>query len=81
MSRRSRQQSPTPDEIEYARLAAQTPHIVLSSDPDLALWPRTISSGDVDEIAALKQQPGKNMYLVGGRSNPGRSLIDAGTDG
>ena len=68
---------PTPDEIEYARFAAQTPHYVLSSTLTSALWPRTTFVRGLGEVAALKQQPGKGIYLVGGaRTTAG--LIDAG---
>jgi dihydrofolate reductase len=68
---------PTPDEVEYARFAAQTPHYVLSSTLTSALWPGTSFVRGLDEIAALKQQPGKDIYLVGG-ARTAASLIDAG---
>lgn len=68
---------PTPDEIEYARFAAQSPHHVLSNTLTSALWRRTSFVRGLDEIAALKQQPGKDIYLVGGARTTA-SLIDAG---
>jgi dihydrofolate reductase len=68
---------PTPNEVEYARFAAQTPHYVLSSALTSALWPRTSFVRGLEEIAALKQQPGKDIYLVGGARTTA-SLIDAG---
>jgi dihydrofolate reductase len=68
---------PTPGEVEYARFAAQTPHYVLSSTLTSALWPNTSLVRGLDEIAALKQQPGKAIYLVGGARTLA-SLIDAG---
>jgi dihydrofolate reductase len=68
---------PTPDEVEYARFAAQTPHYVLSSTLTSAQWPQTSFLRGLDEIAALKQQPGKGIYLVGGARTVA-SLIDAG---
>jgi dihydrofolate reductase len=68
---------PTQDEIKYARFAAQTPHYVLSSTLTSALWPNTSFVRGLDEIAALKQQPGKDIYLVGGARTTA-SLIDAG---
>ena len=68
---------PTPDEVEYARFATQTPHYVLSSTLTTALWPKTSFVRGLDEIAALKQQPGKDIYLVGGARTTA-SLIDAG---
>jgi hypothetical protein len=58
--------APTPAELEWARFAAQTPHYVLSSTLSSALWPKTSFVRGLEEIAALKQQPGKDIYLVGG---------------
>jgi dihydrofolate reductase len=54
-----------------------TPHYVLSSTLTSALWPTTRFVRGLDEITALKQQPGKNIYLVGGARTTA-SLIDAG---
>lgn len=68
---------PTPGEIEWARFAAQTPHYVLSSTLTSALWPKTRFVRGLEEVAALKQQPGKDIYLVGGARTTA-SLIDAG---
>jgi dihydrofolate reductase len=70
-------QAPTPAELDWARFAAQTPHYVLSSTLTSALWPRTRFVRGLDEIAALKQQPGKDIYLVGG-ARTAASLIEAG---
>ena len=69
--------APTPDELEWARFAAQTPHYVLSSTLTSALWPKTSFVRGLEEIAALKQQPGKDIYLMGGARTTA-SLIDAG---
>jgi dihydrofolate reductase len=68
---------PTPAEVEYARFTAQAPHYVLSSTLTSALWPNTSFLRGLDEIAALKQQPGKDIYLVGGARTV-VSLIEAG---
>ena len=68
---------PTPEEVEYANFATQTPHYVLSSTLTSSLWPRTSFVRGLEEIAALKQQPGKDIYLVGG-ARITASLIDAG---
>jgi dihydrofolate reductase len=70
---------PTPAEVEWARFAAQTPHYVLSSTltSASALWPQTSFVRGVDEIAALKQRPGKDIYLMGGAQITA-SLVDAG---
>ena len=68
---------PTPAEIEWASFAAQTPHYVLSNTLTSALWPNTSFVRGLEEIAALKQQSGKDIYLVGGARTTA-SLIDAG---
>ena len=68
---------PTPDELAWARFAAQTPHYVLSSTMTSALWPHTKFLRGLEEVAALKQQSGKGIYLVGGAQTTA-SLIDAG---
>ena len=68
---------PTPAELEWARFAAHTPHYVLSSTLTSALWPRTRFVRGLDEIAALKRQPGKDIYLIGGARTTA-SLIDTG---
>jgi dihydrofolate reductase len=68
---------PTAAEIEWAAFAAKTPHYVLSSSLNSAHWPKTRFLRGFDEIVALKQQAGKDIYLMGG----GRitaSLIEAG---
>ena len=68
---------PTPEEVEWAHFAALTPHYVLSSTLTSALWPKTGFLRQIKEIAVLKQQPGKHIYLIGGaRTTAG--LIDAG---
>jgi dihydrofolate reductase len=69
--------APTPAELEWARFAASIPHYVLSRSLTSARWPNTSFVRGLDEIAALKQQPGKDIYLVGGARTTA-SLIDAG---
>jgi dihydrofolate reductase len=69
--------APTLEAHEYARFVARTPHHVLSGTLDSALWPLTRFVRGLDEIAALKQQPGRDIYLVGGARTTA-SLIDAG---
>jgi dihydrofolate reductase len=69
--------APTPAEIEWARFAAETPHYVLSGTLTSALWPKTSFVRGLDEVASLKQQPGKDIYIVGGARTTA-SLIDAG---
>jgi dihydrofolate reductase len=57
---------PSKSEIAYARLAAKTPHIVLSTTLKSVSWPTAHIIREVGELRALKGQPGKNMYVVGG---------------
>src|SRR3954453_2497304 len=68
--------NPYPRELAYARVAAETPHLVLSTTLTETTWPSARIVRDVDEIRALGQEPGKAVYVVGG---PGlvASLIDA----
>ncbi|MGX9120570.1 dihydrofolate reductase family protein [Mesorhizobium sp. BHbsci] len=68
---------PTPAELEWARFAKQTPHHVLSNTMTSAAWPKTRFMRSLEDIAALKQQPGKDIYLMGG-ARMTASLIDAG---
>jgi dihydrofolate reductase len=54
-------------EIAYAKLAATTPHFVLSKTLDRVSWPPSAQIvRSLDELAVLKAQPGKNIYVVGG---------------
>jgi dihydrofolate reductase len=68
---------PTAAEIEWAHFCARTPHYVLSKTMTSALWPMTRFLRGVDELAALKGRPGKDIYLVGGARTTA-SLIEAG---
>jgi len=68
---------PTPAELEWADFMERTPHYVLSNTLTSAQWPNTTFVRRLDEIAALKQQPGKDIYLIGGARTT-TSLIDAG---
>jgi dihydrofolate reductase len=68
---------PSPGEIEWARFAALTPHYVLSRSLHATNWPNTIFVRALEDVAALKQQAGKDIYLVGGGRTTA-SLIDAG---
>jgi dihydrofolate reductase len=68
---------PYPREVTYAHVAAETPHLVLSRRLSDTSWPTARIVRDIEEIRALRQQPGKAVYVVGG---PGlvTSLINAG---
>jgi dihydrofolate reductase len=68
---------PYPREIDYARLAAKTPHLVLSKTLTDPSWPTARVVHDIDEIRTLTEQPGKAVYVVGGPGLLG-SLINAG---
>ena len=68
---------PYPREIEYARVAVETPHLVLSTTLDDATWPTARILRDLDELRAFKEQPGGPVYVVGGAALL-RSLIDEG---
>jgi dihydrofolate reductase len=69
--------APTKGELEWARVGAKLPHYVLSSKPVSANWPSTRFLRSADDVAALKKQSGKSIYLIGGgRTTAG--LIDAG---
>jgi dihydrofolate reductase len=58
---------PYESEIAYARRAAKTPHYILSSTLEGVAWPRSARIvRDLDALRALKTQPGKNIYVVGG---------------
>ena len=64
-------------EVTYARVAAETPHLVLSTTLSHATWPTARIVRDIDEIRTFKGQAGKPVYVVGG---PGlvTSLINGG---
>jgi dihydrofolate reductase len=68
---------PYPREIEYARVAAETPHLVLSTTLENATWPTARIVRDLEELRAFKARPGGAVYVVGGAGLV-RSLIDAG---
>lgn len=70
---------PTQAEVAWARFAENIPHYVLSSSMKSAQWPKgqTHFLRGLDDVAKLKQQPGKNIYLVGGAKTTA-GLIDAG---
>jgi dihydrofolate reductase len=68
---------PTPAEAEWARFAATIPHYVLSNTLQSARWPNTSFLRSLDDVAELKQQPGKDIYLVGGARTTA-SCLDAG---
>jgi dihydrofolate reductase len=56
----------TKNEIAYARWADKTLHIVLSRTLEKVAWKTARIVRDADEIRKMKQQPGKDMHVVGG---------------
>jgi dihydrofolate reductase len=68
---------PIPAEVDWARFAAKTPHYVLSNTLKSARWASTRIIRSVEDVAALKKQPGKDIYLMGG-ARITSSLFDAG---
>jgi dihydrofolate reductase len=68
---------PSPGEIEYARFADRTPHVVLSRTLDTVGWRTARIVRDVAAIRALKHEPGRHIHAVGGASLVS-SLMDAG---
>jgi dihydrofolate reductase len=64
-------------ELAYARVAAETEHLVLSTTPSHATWPTARFIRHINELRAVKEQAGNAVYAVGG---PGlvTSLINSG---
>ena len=69
--------APTPGELEWARVGMPLPHYVLSKKQSSASWPNTRFLRSFEDVAALKNQPGKSIYLVGG-ARTAAGLLDAG---
>jgi dihydrofolate reductase len=68
---------PTEAELEWADFIKRTPHYVLSTKLETTLWPDTRFLRSAEEVADLKRQPGKDIYLVGG-ARATAAMIDAG---
>lgn len=68
---------PTTAELAWARVTEATPHFVLSTRMTEAAWPATRFLRSLDDLAALKAQPGKAIYLVGGARTVA-ACLDAG---
>lgn len=57
----------TPNEREFAEIAARTPHFVLSRTLRTVEWPNaTVLADGVEGVAGLKGQSGGDMLLWGG---------------
>ena len=68
---------PTPAEVEWAGFIKKTPHFVVSNTVKEVQWLKTKFLTKLDDVAALKWQAGKDIYLIGG-ARLTASLIDAG---
>ncbi|MGB7291452.1 MAG: dihydrofolate reductase family protein [Thermodesulfobacteriota bacterium] len=56
----------TKNEIAFAHRADKIRHIVVSKTLDKVAWKTTRIVRDLEEIRKMKQQHGKDMYVVGG---------------
>lgn len=57
---------PYPRELNYARVAAKTPHLVLSTMLRHTTWPTARIVPDINELHALRALAGDAVYVVGG---------------
>lgn len=68
---------PTAGELSWSERIPGLPHYVLSKTLNEVAWPNTRLLRNLEEVAALKAEPGKDIYLMGGGMMV-RGLIDAG---
>ncbi|GAB2514126.1 dihydrofolate reductase family protein [Nocardia heshunensis] len=68
---------PTAADVEWSGFAAKTTHYVVSRTLDSVTWPNARILTDLDAVAALKREQGKDIYLIGGPTLAG-AAIDAG---
>ncbi len=68
---------PTSGEIEYARFADKTPHIVVSTTLPRVEWINSRLARSISEVRALMAAPGRSIYVIGGATLIG-SLINEG---
>jgi len=67
----------TPEAKRYAEYATRTPHYVLSRTAKEFDWPMARPVADLMEVMALREQPGGDIFVVGGATTIG-GFIDAG---
>jgi dihydrofolate reductase len=67
----------TPEAKRYAEFADRTPHYVLTRTVQSFDWPVARPVSDLNEIAALRDQPGGDIFVVGGARTV-RSFLNAG---
>ena len=68
---------PKPADVEWSEFATRTPHYVVSNTLTSVTWPNTRILADLDAVAAMKREQGKDIYLIGGGAIVG-AAIDAG---
>jgi dihydrofolate reductase len=68
---------PSASDVEWSEFAAKTPHYVVSRTLQSVTWPNTQILADLDAVAAMKREQGKDIYLMGGGEIVGAAL-DAG---
>ena len=68
---------PTKAELLWSKLIPTLPHYVLSGSLSEAAWRNTRFLRGLNDVAALKAEPGKDIYLMGGGQMV-RTLIEAG---
>jgi dihydrofolate reductase len=59
---------PTAEEVRYAEYADRTPHYVLTRTAKELDWPVARTVSDIGAIRALRDEPGGDIYVVGGAS-------------
>lgn len=58
--------TPTAENVRYAQFADRTPHYVLGRTTKELDWPVARAASDIGAIAALRDEPGRDIYVVGG---------------
>ena len=64
-------------EVDYARFANKTAHVVVSTSLQEVAWNNTRIVRNIAELRQMKEQPGKDMHAVGGAALVS-SLMSAG---
>lgn len=67
----------TASELDWAKAIPSLPHYVLSRTGIVPPWSNTHIMRSIGEVAALKAQPGKDIYLMGGGA-AFKTLLDLG---
>jgi len=67
----------TAEEIRYAEFADRTPHYVLTRTVSGFDWPVARPATDLAAVRALRDEPGGDIYVVGGAQTVS-ALLDEG---